>query len=115
MYEVLHGIRSQLHLSGHWMAWNLVLAVIPWFLAAVLFRPGRRVGVAWWLELAAFIALLPNAAYVLTDIIHLPGAVRGEPSNSVVFAAILPMYAALFIIGFTAYCDSLRRMTEWLH
>jgi uncharacterized membrane protein len=38
MHEVLDGLRGQLHVSGHWMAWNLVLALAPWALAVALFR-----------------------------------------------------------------------------
>src|SRR5262249_11720943 len=74
----------------------------------------RRLGVAWWCGALACLALLPNAAYVLTDVVHLPGAVRAEPRDSVVVAAILPMYAVLFIVGFGAYADALRRMSAFV-
>lgn len=113
MHGVLDGIRGQLHWDGHWMAWNLMLALVPWALAFVLFRPRRRLGLGWWLGVAACIALLPNAAYVLTDVIHLPGAVRRQPSDSVVLTAVLPLFVALFVIGFTAYSDALRRMSAF--
>jgi uncharacterized membrane protein len=60
-------------LAGHlpWMGWNLLLAAIPVLLAWVLFRPARRRAALWWLGLAVFVAFLPNAAYVLTDAVHL--------------------------------------------
>src|SRR4051812_24343730 len=56
---------------GRWMVWNLALAAVPVFLAMALFRPGRRHGVGWWLGTALFVLFLPNAPYVLTDVVHL--------------------------------------------
>ena len=56
-------------LSG--MGWNLFLALIPLVLASILFRARVRPGPIWWLGLAVFILFLPNAAYVLTDVVQL--------------------------------------------
>ncbi len=44
---VVAGIGRLLDVSGHWMAWNLVLALVPWMLSLYLFRPTRRPGAAW--------------------------------------------------------------------
>ena len=87
-----------------WMVWNLTLAFVPLVLAAVLFR-GRRGGRSpvWWLGAAAFVAFLPNAAYVLTDVIHLVADARRIPSVAVVSLAIVPQYALFFALGFEAY------------
>ncbi len=70
--------------STDFMAWNTFLAVIPLVMSLWLFR-GRRAGrrpaawrLDWWIGLAVFIAFLPNAPYVLTDIIHLVRFIREE-------------------------------------
>ncbi|MCA1847175.1 MAG: DUF1361 domain-containing protein, partial [Actinobacteria bacterium] len=108
--RLLEGIRLELGASGGWMAWNLGLALAPWFLSLVLFRPSRRPGLPWMAAAVGFLLLLPNAPYLLTDVIHLPAAVRREPSDAVVVLVVFPMYAALFTIGFAAYVDMLRRL-----
>lgn len=110
---IIEGVRRQLDASGRWMAWNLVLAMAPWVLAVVLFRRSRRPGAAWICGLGAWFLLLPNAAYVLTDIIHLPAAVRREPSDTTVLLVVFPLYAAFWAVGFVAYSDSLRRLSGY--
>src|SRR3712207_495039 len=96
------------------MVWNLILAATPWVLALFLFRPSRRAGWPWRLGLAAWLLLLPNAAYVLTDVVHLPAAVRREPSDRLVLLVVLPLYVAFFTAGFVAYCDALRRLRRYV-
>ena len=107
---VIEALRRQAEASGRWMVWNLILAAAPWLLAVALFRPARRPGRAWMCMGAAWLLLIPNAAYVLTDLVHLPAAVRREPSDRLVLLVVLPLYAAFFAAGFVAYCDALRRL-----
>jgi uncharacterized membrane protein len=99
---VIEGLRRQLDASGRWMAWNLVLALAPWLLSLVLFRRERRPGWAWFAGLGAWVLLIPNAAYVLTDVVHLPAAVRREPSDAQVLLVVFPLYVAFFAVVFTA-------------
>jgi uncharacterized membrane protein len=88
------------------MMWNLALAMVPLALAAVLFaRPVRR-SVAWWVGVVAFLAFLPNAPYVLTDVIHLADDARTSSSDAVV-SALVPQYGLFFLVGFEAYVLSL--------
>lgn len=89
--------------NSPWMAWNLILAFVPLALAAVLFRGKPRRGAAWWTGVLAFIVFLPNAAYVLTDVIHLVRDARRINSVTVVSVAIVPQYALFFLLGFEAY------------
>ena len=114
MRALAEGFVVHVEANAPWMAGNLVLAFIPWLLAIVLFRPRARVGIVWLTALAACIALLPNAAYVLTDAVHLPGMVRDEPSDATVIAVIFPMFGALFLLGMLAYIDAVRRMSRWI-
>ena len=111
---VVAGIGRLLDVSGHWMAWNIVLALVPWTLSLYLFRPTRRPGAAWVCGTLACLLLVPNAPYILTDVIHLPPSVRREPSNAAVLLVVFPVYAALFAIGFGTYCDALRRCTRYM-
>jgi uncharacterized membrane protein len=92
---------------GDWMAWNLALAVIPLGLALVLFRArARRTGM-WWFGVAAFVAFLPNAPYVITDVVHLFDDIRGTRSDLVLLGVHVPMYLAFFAIGFGSYVAAL--------
>lgn len=111
---VVAGIGRLLDVSGHWMAWNLVLALVPWTLSLYLFRPTRRPGAAWVCGALACLLLVPNAPYILTDVVHLPPSIRREPSDAAVLLVVFPVYAALFAIGFGTYCDALRRCTRYM-
>jgi uncharacterized membrane protein len=99
--------------NADFMAWNLTLALVPVVIGAVLFRR-RRTSPLWWLGLAAFLAFLPNAPYVLSDVIHLVDDVRATRSDTVVIAGILPQYAAFFLAGLLAYVVALGELTHWL-
>ncbi len=110
MRLIVEAVGRQLEASGGWMTWNLMLALTPWLLAVGLFRPTQRPRWPWFLLAAAWLLLIPNAAYVLTDVVHLPAAVRREPSDRLVMLVVFPLYATFFAVGFVAYCDALRRL-----
>jgi len=69
----------------------------------------------WWLALVAFVALLPNAPYVLTDIIHL---IRGTSSGRipiwVVTLVFIPLHLSAIAIGFEAYVLALLNLDVYL-
>ncbi len=98
------------------MGWNLVLAVAPLALAILLFRPNWRRGVLWWLGLVAFCLFLPNAAYTLTDVIHLVHRIRREPYLPAwtVALVLIPQYAAFMMIGWQAHVLSVMRCADYL-
>jgi uncharacterized membrane protein len=97
-----------------WMGWNLVLALIPLGLARFLF--GHRPRPAWllWTGGAVFVAFLPNAPYVLTDILHVPDDMALAHDSPWLAAALLAQYGCLIGIGFAAYVLSLVRFERWL-
>jgi uncharacterized membrane protein len=111
---LLEGARGQVEFNLPWMGWNLFLAFLPWAMSVFVFRPTRRVTLLWLYAAAVCVVFLPNAPYVLTDVIHLPSAVRFEQSRTVILAVILPMYGALFLLGFAAYVDALRRVSRFV-
>jgi uncharacterized membrane protein len=100
--------------GNEWMAWNLFLAVFPALLAYKLFRPEAWRGVGWWLGVATFIAFLPNAPYVLTDVVHLPADLRIAGSSGSMTLAVLAFYAGFATIGFGAYAYSILRLLGYM-
>ena len=85
-----------------WMTVNLLLAALPFALAVVLFVPRRAHNAAWWLGLGTFVVFLPNAPYVLTDVIHLSTQARRAPSF-VHVAALVAEYSIFITVGLTLY------------
>jgi len=113
MRSLLTLIWAALRANGFWMAWNLTLALVPLLLAAVLFRDRRRPSAGWWVGLAAFVVLLPNAPYVLTDVVHFVPDVRGADRLSVAIAFIA-QYGVFFLVGVESYVASVMLLTRWL-
>lgn len=98
-----------------WMAWNLALAAVPMALSFMLFRSRAQRSVAWWFGCVAFIVFLPNAPYVLTDVVHLIEAVQaGTYSPLVVILALVPLYGLFMALGFAAYVVSLLNLGRYL-
>ncbi len=98
------------------LVWWAVLALISLGLSASLFqRKKSSRTVLWWLGLVAFIAFLPNAPYVLTDIIHLiRGTSSGELSVWVVALVFIPVHAIAILLGFEAYVLALLNQAYYL-
>jgi uncharacterized membrane protein len=91
------------------MGWNFLLALAPVALALLLFRRHSRPGLLWWPGLLAFVLVLPNASYTLTDVIHLVSRIRREPLMPVwtVSLVLLPQYAAFMFAGLQSHVFSL--------
>lgn len=97
-----------------WMAWDLTLAFVPLALGYVLFRPHTRRSPGWWLGLACYIAFLPNAPYVISDLVHLPADARLATSSKVIWFGLVPLYAAFVTAGMQAYVLSLRLLRRYI-
>ena len=90
-------------INRSWMTWNLILAFIPAFLAIpLLWRPHRRTA-GWWIGIAVFALFLPNAPYVLTDLIHLRSDAARAASDAVLVFGVLPIYGAFVLLGMGSY------------
>ena len=61
----------------------------------------------WWIGLLPFILILPNAPYILTDIVHFYDAVRNISSVWAITLVIVPIYIIFIGIGWLAYVCSL--------
>ncbi|WP_067691536.1 DUF1361 domain-containing protein [Nocardia jejuensis] len=90
-----------------WLVWNSVLAWVPVALALLVFRSGRPgVGLpfspTWWGGVILLVLFLPNAPYVVTDLVHLRDDIRLN-GNGPVVTTVLPVYGAFIVSGFVAY------------
>lgn len=105
---LLSGLRAAFdNVYSGWILWNLFLAFIPLVLSFWLYRRhSYSRSVLWWVGFAVFIAFLPNAPYVLTDIIHL---IRGTDGVATWLIALIfiPIHVFAILLGFEAYVVSL--------
>lgn len=74
----------------------------------------QRRSILWWLGLLPFIAILPNAPYILTDVVHFYDAVRKIDSVWAITLVIVPMYAIFIGIGWFSYVLSLVNVSKYL-
>lgn len=94
--------------AGPWMAYNSVLAAIPLLLAVGLFlHPGGRRSPTWWAGVVAFVLFLPNAPYLVTDVIHLRGLLDNHPGTRTSVIVPAGALAALVAFGVVVYAASL--------
>ncbi|XWK90656.1 MAG: DUF1361 domain-containing protein [Phormidium sp.] len=117
-------MRSELHqtkeafsggIYSGWIAWNLFLAFIPLVLSFWLFR--RRSNARswlWWVLFLVYAAFLPNAPYLLTDIIHLIRGIREGYSAWVITLIFIPLHLFAIIAGTEAYVISLINQGNYL-
>ena len=99
-----------------WILWNLFLAFIPLVLSFWLFRRKQLKARSrvWWLAFVVFISFLPNAPYMLTDIVHL---IRGSQAGYAVWVIALvfiPIHILAILGGFEAYVISLINQGNYL-
>jgi uncharacterized membrane protein len=100
--------------NGRWMTWNLILAIIPAAMAVVLFRHRGPRTALWWTGAGLCALFLPNAPYVVTDLVHLRGDVVRAGSDLSVLTAVLPAYAAFIAVGLLAYALAVGEMGRYL-
>ena len=102
------------HHNVWWMTWNLLLAVVPAVLGLLVFGWRGPRTLLWWTGAILFGLFLPNAPYVVTDLVHLRPDVMAARSDGAVVAAVLPVYAAFIATGFLAYHVSLVELGRYL-
>lgn len=87
-----------------------LMAVDIW----VLQQRGVR-SLRWWGGFFWFIAFLPNAPYVLTDIIHLIHQIQYDRKSVwTLILALIPQYLVFMVVGFGAYVLSVMNLGYYL-
>ena len=116
LVELIARVIQVLQINIRWMTWNLFLAFIPLALSVWLFRRNKRSrSWVWWSGFAVFYAFLPNAPYLLTDVIHLIDDIRTIQSVWIITLVIIPVYLVVILAGFEAYVISVINMGHYLH
>ncbi|MEL6320430.1 MAG: DUF1361 domain-containing protein, partial [Cyanobacteria bacterium J06626_14] len=112
MQAVIAGDRSSLLRLG----WLILLAAICLGLSFSIFRRKQSArSWLWWVGFVVFVAFLPNAPYLLTDIIHLiRGTSSGLISTWVVALVFIPIHVSAILLGFEAYVISLINQGAYL-
>lgn len=115
--QILIWIKKSWVVLGYskFMGWNLFLAIVPLILSILLFRTNIKPSGIWWVGFLVFIVFLPNAPYVLTDVIHLINFVRAGLSVWTVTLVLIPQYSLFILAGFEAYVISLINLGHYLH
>ncbi|MCL1467994.1 DUF1361 domain-containing protein [Argonema galeatum] len=105
-------IRFMRYNRTNYFVWGITLVLIA--LDIWLLRNPRSRSFFWWVGFLVFIAFLPNAPYVLTDIIHLIEDIRQGYSVWMITLVILPQYLLFILVGFEAYVLSLINLGNYL-
>jgi uncharacterized membrane protein len=113
--ELITRLFQVLQINMRWMTWNLFLAFIPLALSVWLFRKNRGRSWVWWLGFIVFYAFLPNAPYLLTDVIHLIDDIRTIQSVWIITLVLIPIYLLVILAGFQAYVVSIINLGYYLH
>ncbi|HEY9768142.1 MAG TPA: DUF1361 domain-containing protein [Coleofasciculaceae cyanobacterium] len=129
MESILDQAFSSFNKYSGWIVWNLFLAFIPLVLSFWLFtrrtkkrrrpmaeseRLAQRRSLLWWIGWLVFIAFLPNAPYLLTDIIHLIEAIRAGYSIWITTLIFIPLHLFAILMGWEAYVISLINQSRYL-
>jgi uncharacterized membrane protein len=98
--QAIQTVRPNFH-----MGLDLLLAIIPFLISLFIFRKeGRLPSVVWWPLLALMLLFLPNAPYILTDVIHFVAKVRVSPPLPIwAMSLLLIEYFLYFLIGMKCF------------
>ncbi|TVQ13014.1 MAG: DUF1361 domain-containing protein [Leptolyngbya sp. DLM2.Bin27] len=93
-----------------------IVAVVAILSLLSLSKQRQNQGWLWWLGVAVFLAFLPNAPYLLTDIIHLiRGTSAGQIPIWVVALVFIPIHATAILLGLQAYVVSILNLAIYLN
>lgn len=116
MKSIFGNALDTFNLYSGWIIWNLFLAFIPLVLSFWLFRRKTNARLPWWWVLfLVYAAFLPNAPYLLTDIIHLIQAIRAGLSVWTIVLIFIPLHSFAILSGLEAYVISLINQNHYLH
>jgi uncharacterized membrane protein len=122
MESILNNAFEAFNQHSGWIVWNLFLAFIPLALSFWLFTKSQtkagsklaRRSHLWWAVFIVFIAFLPNAPYLLTDIIHLIQAIRAGYSIWITTLILIPLHLFAIFLGWESYVISVLNQSRYL-
>ena len=115
MESILTNAFTAFNKYSGWIVWNLFLAFIPLTFSFGLFlRRSKKRSFLWWIGYVVFITFLPNAPYLLTDIIHLIEAIRAGYSIWITTLIFIPLHTLAILAGWEAYVISLINQSHYL-
>lgn len=78
--------------------------------------PGKALmqPLVWWIGCLMFVLFLPNAAYVLTDLIHFVHDARKDYAMGTLILVLLPQYVLFLVTGFQSYVAALMNVGYFL-
>jgi uncharacterized membrane protein len=115
MRSIFGNALDTFNLYSGWIVWNLFLAFIPLAISFWLFRRGKVVrSPFWWILFLVYAAFLPNAPYLLTDVIHLIQAIRANFSVWLIVLIFIPLHSFAILSGMEAYVISLINQSNYL-
>ena len=123
MIERVHGIQNLVIENAKWMGWNLFLAFIPLIIALILFNKDFWKGpflnkIVTFIVFLIFYFFLPNAPYVLSDVIHLIRQIRDfryfRINDNQIILILIPQYILFFFLGFSCYVLAFQKFLHWL-
>jgi len=107
-----------------WMGWNLFLAALPMVVAIFLFKKEYWEKRSLWLIVYVFLLLvfyffLPNAPYVMTDIIHLVRQIKDYRYFGLkdwdIIVVLIPQFVFYIFIGFSFYVIAFQKLIKLLY
>ncbi|PSM49929.1 DUF1361 domain-containing protein [Chroococcidiopsis sp. CCALA 051] len=96
------------------LIWVVPLVCIPLYLLFISSGREHWQTFNWSILFLVFFAFLPNAPYVLTDIIHLYRDIRDIHSVWLITLVLIPVYVLFMGAGFEAYVLSLINLGSYL-
>lgn len=99
-------ITKTLHYS--FLVWNIFLAIIPYIITIYLSDRKKLSKISFIIIFAAWLAFLPNAPYIITDLFHLS---RSAFQNIWIDTLVISTFA---ITGMLLFCFSLFQMKRIL-
>jgi uncharacterized membrane protein len=110
----LTAITNQItNISTQQLALFLAFGLLPLGIWVYKSKFGRSA--LWWFGFVVFYAFLPNAPYLLTDVIHLIDDIRTIQSIWMITLVLIPLYIFVIFAGFEAYVISLINLGSHLH
>ncbi len=96
-----------------WMAWNASLALLPFLLALLLFKNKIKINLFWIIGFFIYLVFLPNAPYILTDVVHLYTASLKTHSDKILFITVW-QYLLFLLIGCYLFGDAYARFEHFV-